>query len=241
MKCPYLDIKNLTKIYNEGTIYEIKALNRVSFTMEKAEFLVLTGDNASGKSTLFNCISGTVMATEGTISLGDDDITCLSEAKRAYFIGRVWQNVNNALALSMTVYENLLMARTKIWNNGLKIIPKRAMRAEIENIVLSYGMGLEKKLNTRMYQLSGGEKQAIALVMATLCMPKLLLLDEHTAALDPENKIKIMKLTNNIVKNNHITTVMITHDMEEVKEYGDRVIKFEKGQIILDKKRRTNK
>ena len=201
-----LDIQNISKTFEKGTVNEHVAINNLSLKLEDGEFVTVVGSNGAGKSTLFNAICGSFMVDEGHIFLDDMDITYKSEHSRAKMIGRVFQDPMKGTAPNMTIEENL--AR--------------------------YNMGIEDRMKTKIGLLSGGQRQVVTLLMCTLSIPKLLLLDEHTAALDPATAEKVMDITKTIVQENNITTMMITHNLKQSLTTGTRTIMLDSGEIILD-------
>lgn len=231
MKKNYLTIKNLTKVYNPGASDQIVALNNLTLSVDKGEFITIVGSNAAGKSTLFNLISGSLSPTTGDIVLDRQSICSLPEFKKARFISCVKQNPNESIINSMTIAENLAMVKLKNKAAWLKKGVKPEWKENFVTILKPFGLGLEKRLDDKMSNLSGGQKQTIALLMATLTQPKLLLLDEHTAALDPKVSRTILEITDKIVRENKVTTLMITHNIHQAIEYGSRLILLDQGKI----------
>jgi putative tryptophan/tyrosine transport system ATP-binding protein len=227
----YLVIKNLTKVYNPGTSGEVKALDDFSLNLYKGEFLVIVGSNAAGKSTLLNMISGSLMPTAGDILLGGKSLVKVAEHKKAKFISKVRQDPNQSLATSLTLAENLAIAKLRSLPVGLRRGVKNEWREEFKNILAPFGIGLEKRLDDKVDLLSGGQKQTVALLMATMTKPELLLLDEHTAALDPKVSKTILDITQKLVEEHSITTVMITHNMSHALHYGHRLVLMQSGKI----------
>ena len=229
-----LDIKNLSKTFNPGTANERVALNNISLHLPKGDFVTIIGGNGAGKSTLMNAISGIFLADEGRILLDGEDITFLEEYKRARTIGRLFQDPMRGTAPNMTIAENLALAYKSATRSRFKVgIDKELIKLFSEKLAL-LDLGLENRLKTNMGLLSGGQRQAITLLMATICTPKLLMLDEHTAALDPGTVDKVLKLTEEIIKKDKITTIMVTHDMASALRLGNRTIMMENGAIALD-------
>lgn len=227
----FLQISNLKKIYNPNTDGEVTALDGISFLVSEGEFVTLVGSNAAGKTTLFNAIAGSLKPTSGEIILDGKSLLKIPEFKRSYFISRVRQNPDDSVMTSMTLAENLAMAKLKGKRAGLGKGVKKEWREEFINLLKPLNLGLEKRLDDKISLLSGGQKQTIALLMAILVKPKLLLLDEHTAALDPKVSAKVLEITNRIVKNSGITTLMITHNIHHAIEFGDRLILLDTGKI----------
>lgn len=231
-----LTVNNLTKVFNPGTINEKKALDRVQLHLDPGDFVTVIGSNGAGKSTLMNAIAGTFLPDQGQIILNDKDVTKLPSYKRAELISRVFQDPMSGTASSMTIEENLIMAlkrgepRRLRW--ALRSKERQFFREELEKL----GLGLEGRLTTKVRLLSGGQRQALTLLMATLKKPQLLLLDEHTAALDPKTAEKVVDLTCSVTKKSHLTTLMITHNLEQALAVGSRTIMMHDGKIILDLK-----
>lgn len=230
-----LNISNVSKIFNEGTMNEIKVINDLSLSINKGEFLTIVGSNGAGKSTLLNIVAGTYDVDGGNIMLRENDLTKVKEHKRASFIARVFQDPTKGTSPSMTILENLSMAdnKGKLFGFSCGIDKSRIdfFKEQLEQL----NLGLENKLYTKVGLLSGGQRQALSLLMATLKTPEILLLDEHTAALDPKTSETIMEITNKIVKEKKIATLMITHNLNHAIEYGNRIIMMHQGKIVLDK------
>jgi len=227
----FLTIHNIRKIYNADTANGVVALNNLSFSVTKGEFITIVGSNASGKTTLFNAIAGSIMFTSGDIILEGKSIIKIPEFRRACFISRVQQNPNDSVMISMTLAENLAMAKLKGKRAGLSKGVKKEWRDEFFALLKPLGLGLEKRLDDKIDLLSGGQKQTVALLMATIVKPKILLLDEHTAALDPKMSKKVLEITNRLVKDSGVTTLMITHNIHHAVEFGSRLILLDKGRV----------
>lgn len=230
-----LDIQNISKTFEKGTVNEHVAINNLSLKLEDGEFVTVVGSNGAGKSTLFNAICGSFMADEGHIFLDDMDITYKSEHSRAKMIGRVFQDPMKGTAPNMTIEENLALAYTRASKQSpfSRVITKKKIQFFRENLA-RYNMGIEDRMKTKIGLLSGGQRQVVTLLMCTLSIPKLLLLDEHTAALDPATAEKVMDITKTIVQENNITTMMITHNLKQSLTTGTRTIMLDSGEIILD-------
>ena len=230
-----LDIQNISKTFEKGTVNEHVAINNLSLKLEDGEFVTVVGSNGAGKSTLFNAICGSFMVDEGHIFLDDMDITYKSEHSRAKMIGRVFQDPMKGTAPNMTIEENLALAYTRASKQSpfSRAITKKKIQFFRENLA-RYNMGIEDRMKTKIGLLSGGQRQVVTLLMCTLVMPKLLLLDEHTAALDPATADKVMEITRSIVSENHLTTLMITHNLSQALTTGNRTIMLDEGRIILD-------
>jgi putative ABC transport system ATP-binding protein len=234
MKKNFLIIKDLTKIYNGEGSDRVTALNNLAFSVNEGEFITIVGSNAAGKSTLFNLIAGSLLPTSGDIVLDGQSICNLPEFKKARFISCVKQNPNESVINSMSIAENLAMIKLKGKIAWLRKGVKQEWRQEFVKVLKPLGLGLERRLDDKVNNLSGGQKQALALLMATLIKPKLLLLDEHTAALDPKVSRTILEITSKIVKKNKVTTLMITHNIHQAIEYGERLIFLDWGKIGFD-------
>ena len=229
-----LDVQKISKTFNPGTINEKKALSGLSLHLEPGDFVTVIGSNGAGKSTLLNAIAGVWPVDEGRVVLDGIDITALPEHKRAFLIGRVFQDPMLGTAPNMQLEENLALARRRGQRRGLRWEVTREEREEYHERLKALGLGLEDRLTARVGLLSGGQRQAVTLLMASLCKPKLLLLDEHTAALDPATARKVLELSDSIVRENRLTTLMITHNMSDAIRHGNRLIMMNEGQIIFD-------
>ena len=229
-----LEIKNITKTFNPGTVNEKVALNDLSLTLNDGDFVTVIGGNGAGKSTLLNAISGVWKPDCGTITIDGSDITNMPEYKRAKFLGRVFQDPLMGTAAGMQIEENLALANRRGKRRGLRWGITKAERAEYVEMLSSLGLGLETRLTSKVGLLSGGQRQAVTLLMASLRHPKLLLLDEHTAALDPKTAAKVLEITDRIVNEHHLTTVMITHNMKDAIAHGNRLIMMHEGRVIID-------
>ncbi len=229
-----LEIKNISKTFNAGTINEKTALNNVSLTLNDGDFVTVIGGNGAGKSTLLNAIAGTWMVDEGSIVIDGINITKLPEHKRARYIGRVFQDPMMGTAATMQIEENLALAKRRGKKRTLKVGITPAEREEYKKVLKTLDLGLEDRLTAKVGLLSGGQRQALTLLMAALQKPKLLLLDEHTAALDPKTAAKVLATTEKIVARDQLTTVMITHNMKDAIAHGNRLIMMYEGQIVVD-------
>ena len=224
-----LELKNIYKTFNPGTINEKVALNGLNLTLNEGDFVTVIGGNGAGKSTMLNAVAGTWMVDEGQIIIDGIDVTKLSEHKRAAYLGRVFQDPMTGTAATMGIEENLALAKRHGKTRFLKPGITKKEREEYKELLKILGLGLEDRLTSKVGLLSGGQRQALTLLMATLQKPKLLLLDEHTAALDPKTAAKEM-----IVNRDHLTTMMITHNMQDAITHGNRLIMMMEGKIILD-------
>lgn len=233
-----LELRHISKTFNPGTVNEKQALNDLSVTLEPGDFVTIVGSNGAGKSTLFNAVAGDFYTDEGSILLDGQDITYLPAYRRSRQIGRLFQDPMRGTAPHMTIEENLALAylRTakhqKAFFSRVSKADKEFFRAQLAKL----GMGLEDRMRQPVGLLSGGQRQALTLLMSTMVPPKLLLLDEHTAALDPGTAEKVLNLTQEIVKESHLTCMMITHNMKNALELGNRTFMMDSGRIVLDLK-----
>jgi len=229
-----LEIKNLVKIFNKGTINERVALNGVNLTLNDGDFVTVIGGNGAGKSTILNAVAGVWPVDEGSIVLNGHDITGLPEYKRAKYIGRVFQDPMMGTAATMQIEENLALAKRRGQSRGLKSGITGKERNEYKELLKSLDLGLEDRLTSKVGLLSGGQRQAVTLLMASLKKPDLLLLDEHTAALDPKTAKKVLEISENIIREHNLTALMVTHNMKDAIAYGNRLIMMSEGKIIYD-------
>ncbi|MGI5973559.1 MAG: ABC transporter ATP-binding protein [Oscillospiraceae bacterium] len=229
-----LEIKDIWKTFNAGTINEKVALQGVSLTLADGNFVTVIGGNGAGKSTLMNVVAGVYPVDQGTITIGGTDVTRLPEHRRAPYIGRVFQDPMMGTAASMQIEENLALAARRGQKRGLGWSITKAEREEYHALLSTLGLGLEERMTSKVGLLSGGQRQALTLLMATLRKPKLLLLDEHTAALDPKTAAKVLETTETIVRRDKLTTLMITHNMRDAIAHGNRLIMMFEGRIAVD-------
>ena len=229
-----LEIRNVTKVFNPGTVNEKVALNNFSLTLEDGDFVTVIGGNGAGKSTMMNAIAGVWAVDSGQIIIDGEDVTKLSEHKRAKFLGRVFQDPMTGTAATMGIEENLALAKRRGRRRTLRPGISKKEREEYRELLKILGLGLEERLTSKVGLLSGGQRQALTLLMATLQKPKLLLLDEHTAALDPKTAAKVLETTEYIVNKDKLTTLMITHNMKDAITHGNRLIMLKDGKVILD-------
>lgn len=229
-----LEIKHANKTVRNGARDQQKILADLSLTVAPGDFITVLGGNGAGKSTLFNSISGTLMLDSGMVAIKGQDITRLPEEKRAKYIARVFQDPKLGTAPRMTVAENLTLAQKRGQKRGLHLRKLKEQRAYFQTICASIGNGLENHLDTPTGHLSGGQRQALSLLMATLTKPELLLLDEHTAALDPKTAKQLMQVTDQKITASQLTCLMITHKMEDALTYGNRLLVMKKGRIVHD-------
>ena len=229
-----LDINGISKTFNAGTVNEKKALNGLELHLKEGDFLTVIGGNGAGKSTMLNAIAGTWFVDEGSIVVDGVDVTRLSEHQRAKYLGRVFQDPMTGTAASMQIEENLALAARRGKFRGLRVGITNKEREFYKEKLQILGLGLENRLTTGVGLLSGGQRQALTLLMATLQKPKLLLLDEHTAALDPKTAAKVLEVTDKIVNKDNLTTIMITHNMKDAITHGNRLVMMHEGHIIYD-------
>jgi putative ABC transport system ATP-binding protein len=229
-----LELERVTKIFNRNSIDEKTALHDVSLKVDRGDFVTIIGSNGAGKTTLLNVITGGVLLEEGNVVLDGYDVTHLPEHERGKWIGRVFQNPLTGTAAEMTIEENLSMALLRGKPRGLRKGVTEEHRKKYRPVLQTIGLGLEDRLKDRVGLLSGGQRQSLAILMATLALPKLLLLDEHTASLDPKTAAVVMDLTERVIAQNGLTTLMVTHNMEQAIRYGNRLIMMHEGRIILD-------
>ena len=229
-----LDLKNVSKTFHPGTVNARTALDDLSLHLNEGDFVTVIGGNGAGKSTLLNAIAGTFAVDCGSISIGGQDVTRLPEYKRAALIGRVFQDPMLGTAATMQIEENLALAARRGQTRGLKWGITKAEREKYRALLQPLDLGLEDRLTAKVGLLSGGQRQALTLLMASLQQPKLLLLDEHTAALDPKTAAKVLALSDQIVAENHLTTLMITHNMKDAIRHGNRLLMMSAGKVVLD-------
>ena len=229
-----LDLIDIRKTFNAKTVNEKVALNGVNLHLEDGDFVTVIGGNGAGKSTILNAIAGVWPVDEGRIIIDGTDVTNLSEHRRANLLGRVFQDPMTGTAATMQIEENLALAARRGQKRTLRVGITRAEREEYREKLKTLGLGLEDRMTTKVGLLSGGQRQALTLLMATLKKPKLLLLDEHTAALDPRTAEKVLHLSRQIIEENHLMTMMVTHNMRDAIAYGNRLIMMHEGRIILD-------
>ena len=229
-----LELKNLHKTFNAGTVNEKHALVGLSLTLEDGDFVTVIGGNGAGKSTMLNAVAGVWPVDEGSITIDGVDVTRLSEYQRARYIGRVFQDPMTGTAATMQIEENLALAARRGKKRTLRTGITREERETYRELLKTLGLGLEDRMTTKVGLLSGGQRQALTLLMATMEKPKLLLLDEHTAALDPKTAAKVLELSDRIVEENHLTTMMVTHNMKDAIAHGNRLIMMYNGRIVID-------
>ena len=229
-----LDLKGIYKTFNPGSITEKKALQGIDLHLEVGDFVTIIGGNGAGKSTLLNAIAGVWPIDEGSIHLAGQDVTAVPEHKRAALLGRVFQDPMTGTAANMQIEENLALAARRGKKRGLGWEVTKEERAKYHDMLVSLDLGLEDRLSAKVGLLSGGQRQALTLMMATMVKPKLLLLDEHTAALDPKTAAKVLEITDKVINENKLTALMITHNMSAAIKHGNRLIMMNEGKIVYD-------
>ena len=229
-----LELKNIHKTFNPGTVNEKKALNGLSITLKEGDFVTVIGGNGAGKSTMLNAIAGSWPVDAGSIIIDGNDVTRLSAHKRAKYLGRVFQDPMTGTAATMEIQENLALAARRGKFRSLKIGITQKEIEKFRGRLATLDLGLEERMSAKVGLLSGGQRQALTLLMATLVKPKVLLLDEHTAALDPKTAAKVLDTTERIVSKDNITTIMITHNMKDAIVYGNRLVMMHDGNIVYE-------
>ena len=229
-----LKLDNIHKTFNPGTINEKIALNGVNLTLNEGDFVTVIGGNGAGKSTTLNAIAGVWPIDSGKIYIGGDDVTKLSEHKRAKYLGRVFQDPMTGTATTMSIEENMAIAARRGEKRGLSWGITHQERDTYREMLQALDLGLEDRLTSKVGLLSGGQRQAITLLMASIKKPKLLLLDEHTAALDPKTAAKVLEISDKIIAENHLTAMMVTHNMKDAIVHGNRLIMMHEGKVILN-------
>ena len=236
-----LELRNVSKTFNPGTITEKRALSDLNLHLNPGDFVTVIGGNGAGKSTMLNAVAGVFNVDAGSILIDGVNVTRLPEHKRAAMLGRVFQDPMIGTAATMNIEENLALAYRRGQRRTLRWGIKPKEREEYRNLLAMLGLGLEDRMTSKVGLLSGGQRQALTLLMATLKQPKLLLLDEHTAALDPKTAANVLGLTQKIIAENHLTALMITHNMKDALQYGNRTIMMHEGTVILDIDAETKK
>lgn len=229
-----LELKNIYKTFNAGTVNEKRALNNLSITLNDGDFVTIIGGNGAGKSTMLNMIAGVYPVDSGSIIIDGTDVTKLPEFKRAKYLGRVFQDPMMGTAADMWIEENMALAARRGQARGLKWAITNKERNKFKEMLAELDLGLENRLSTKVGLLSGGQRQALTLLMAVMKKPKLLLLDEHTAALDPKTAAKVLALSDKFIEEEKLTALMVTHNMKDAIAHGNRLIMMNNGKIILD-------
>ena len=229
-----LEIKNVYKTFNPGTINEKRALNGLNLTLNDGDFVTVIGGNGAGKSTMLNMVAGVYPVDSGSIIIDGTDVTRLPEHKRAKYLGRVFQDPMMGTAADMWIEENMALASRRGQARGLKWAISKAEREQFKEMLRELDLGLESRLSAKVGLLSGGQRQALTLLMAVMKKPKLLLLDEHTAALDPKTAAKVLALSDKFIEESHLTAMMVTHNMKDAIAHGNRLIMMNAGKVIID-------
>jgi len=229
-----LDIENVYKAFHEGTAHEVRALQDLSVQIEEGSFTVVIGTNGSGKSTLLNAIAGTFIVDRGRLRIDNQDVTRWPEYRRASLLGRVFQNPFSGTAPGLTIAENLALAARRGARRGLGPIVSSRLRRRMREVVSELKMGLEDRLDTPIGTLSGGQRQALTLLMASWQKPRLLLLDEHTAALDPKSAEQVVALSEQVIQRDRLTALMVTHSMQQAARLGDRLLMMHRGKVLMN-------
>lgn len=229
-----LEIKNVYKTFNKGTVNEKRALNGVNLTLNEGDFCTVIGGNGAGKSTILNAICGVWPVDKGTIIIDGKDVSALPEHKRASYLGRVFQDPMTGTVADMEIIENLAIAARRGKRRSLAWGVKKSEKETYREMLKAFDLGLENRMTSKVGLLSGGQRQAITLLMATIKKPKVLLLDEHTAALDPKTAAKVLELSDKIISENNLTALMVTHNMHDAITHGNRLIMMNDGKVILD-------
>jgi putative ABC transport system ATP-binding protein len=229
-----ISLQKISKFFNKGKTNEVTALNDISLQINDGEFVVVVGSNGSGKTTLLNIIAGVEMPTSGTIEINSNDVTPLPEYKRSRWVARVFQNPNNGTAPDLTILDNFRLAALRTQRKNMTIGINAAFKKKVQKKIADLGMGLENKINQSMGNLSGGQRQALTLLMSVMDDTNILLLDEPTAALDPKSALVVLKLADKLNKELGITTILITHNIKDAHQYGNRLIQLNEGKIIRD-------
>ncbi len=235
-----IQLQNITHVFNKGQSNEVKAINGLSLEIPESEFVVLIGSNGSGKSTLLNLIAGTEFPTEGKIVINNTDLTHVPNYKRSHDVARVFQNPTDGTAADLSIVENFRLAALRNQNISLKIGLNQKFEQAVKDKVSTLGLGLENKIHQPMGTLSGGQRQALCLLMAVWSDLKVLLLDEPTAALDPKSAEIVMQIANQLIRENNITTVMVTHQLKDAVHFGDRIIHMQEGKVVTDIYKKKN-
>jgi putative ABC transport system ATP-binding protein len=236
-----ISLKSITKYFNRGSINEVLSLDKIDLNVEPGDFVAIIGSNGAGKSTLLNCVAGSHLPDEGRIMLNDTDITLWPEYKRARFIGRVFQDPLLGTCSALSIEQNLALAKKRGSRRGLGIGVKKRDRDLFREKLKVLGLGLESRLQDKVGLLSGGQRQAVTMIMTTMVHPEVLLLDEHTAALDPKTANQILTLTDKIINDLKLTTLMVTHNMKQALLFGNRLIMLHMGRVIMDVKGQEKK
>ena len=229
-----IELQHITKVFNRGQVNEVTALSDVSMTVQKGEFVVVIGSNGSGKSTLFNVIAGAESPTEGKVLIDNKDVTKLHEYKRSQWIARVFQNPLSGTAPELSIIDNFRLAALRTTQKKLVIGVNDAFKKTVRDKIATLGMGLENKIEQQMGSLSGGQRQALTLLMSVMDKTDILLLDEPTAALDPRSANTILQTADALIKEYHLTAILITHNLKDAYQYGNRLVQMNEGKVLRD-------
>ena len=229
-----IELQHITKVFNRGQVNEVTALSDVSLTVQKGEFVVVIGSNGSGKSTLFNVIAGAESPTEGKVLIDNKDVTKLHEYKRSQWIARVFQNPLSGTAPELSIIDNFRLAALRTTQKKLVIGVNEAFKKQVRDKIATLGMGLENKIEQQMGSLSGGQRQALTLLMSVMDKTDILLLDEPTAALDPRSANTILQTADALIKEYHLTAILITHNLKDAYQYGNRLVQMNEGKVLRD-------
>lgn len=229
-----IQLEEVTKIFNPGRVNEVMALNNISLQIRQGEFVIIIGANGSGKTTLFNTIAGTAIPTKGKVWIASEEVTHLPEFKRSKWIARVFQNPFDGTAPNLTILDNFRLAALRTQSKQLKIGINAAFKRKVQDTIARLGMGLENKLNQPMGTLSGGQRQALTLLMSIMDSTKVLLLDEPTAALDPKSAEIILNTAQSLIQEYQLTAIFITHNLKDAQQYGNRLLQIHKGKLVRD-------
>ncbi len=229
-----IDLKSVHKVFNKGKASQVNAINGVDLHINEHEFLVIVGSNGSGKTTLLNLVAGSILPTSGSVSIDDNDVTKLPDYKRSLWIARVFQNPLSGTAPDLSILDNFRLAAIRTKAKGLSIGVDEQFKKSVKEKIATLGMGLENKIEQPMGTLSGGQRQALTLLMSIMDSCKVLLLDEPTAALDPKSAEVVMKTADKLAKDFNLTTILITHNLKDAFNYGNRIIQMAEGKIIKD-------
>ncbi|MDE3124099.1 MAG: ATP-binding cassette domain-containing protein [Bacteroidota bacterium] len=227
-------LEGVTKIFNPGRVNEVMALNNISLQIQQGEFVIIIGANGSGKTTLFNTIAGAVIPTKGKVFIGGEDVTYLPDFKRSKWIARVFQNPFDGTAPDLTILDNFRLAALRTQSKHLKIGINSTFKKKVQQTIARLGWGLENKLNQPMGTLSGGQRQALTLLMSIMDTTKILLLDEPTAALDPKSATIILNTAQSLIEEFHLTAIFITHNLKDAQQYGNRLLQIHEGKLVRD-------
>lgn len=229
-----ISLENISKVFNRGEVNEVTALRNINLQIQKGEYVVILGANGSGKTTLLNILSGAEKASNGKVMINDEDVTGFAEYKRSKWIARVFQNPYTGTASDLSILDNFRLAALRTQRKKLKIGIDAAFRKKVQDMIAKLNMGLENKIDQLMGSLSGGQRQALTLLMSVMDEANILLLDEPTAALDPKSSALILQLADQLIKEFHLTALCITHNLKDAQQYGTRLVQFQEGKLLRD-------